>query len=311
MPCVLARQNEQTTIMFALLMGHIETALHMMALPGADLTVKFTHSDEPAEVHQYRAVNNHLNTLLVFVADWTHYLRPAPRPQVPRQGTSKLTIIDCLQISSYVTIFCVQFSIANSALVTVDGIERRFAVKLLKSFEDQINEDDENLKEAGIEAKTRYTAACSVLQEQLFVALSFSVELCEWKILTYELPPHENVVHLLGYCVDFPREAGRAMALLMPFHSGGSLKSYVKTHKLSSATIVRFATHMARAIEHLYNHEVIHKDIALRNFVLTAEGVPVLLDFGLSAVAEATTAPFTVVLRSLFATIHLPFQSQP
>lgn len=83
--------------------------------------------------------------------------------------------------------------------------------------------------------------------------------------------------------VDFPRDEGPAQALLMPLSTGGSLKKYVATHALSPASVVRLATHMARAIEHLHSYEVIHKDIALRNFVLTADVVPVLIDFGLSA----------------------------
>lgn len=72
------------------------------------------------------------------------------------------------------------------------------------------------------------------------------------------------------------------MALIMPLHTGGSLKKHVATYKLSPSVTIRLATQMARAIEHLHSHGVIHKDVALRNFVLSADGAPVLIDFGLS-----------------------------
>ena len=62
------------------------------------------------------------------------------------------------------------------------------------------------------------------------------------------VPPHRHVVRVLGFCVDFPVPAGatkqRALALMMPFYSGGTLSAGVEWHRrlyfeLSSISIVR------------------------------------------------------------------------
>lgn len=66
----------------------------------------------------------------------------------------------------------------------------------------------------------------------------FSVELVELDTLTITLPPHANVVRLLGFCIDYPREEGAAMALLMPLHPGGSLRSFVLTRSKGKLTFV-------------------------------------------------------------------------
>lgn len=39
---------------------------------------------------------------------------------------------------------------------------------------------------------------------------------------------------------------------------------------------------MTTAIAHLHSHGVLHRDIALRNFVLSSNGLPILIDFGLA-----------------------------
>ena len=46
--------------------------------------------------------------------------------------------------------------------------------------------------------------------------------------------------------------------------------------------LIDIAFVMACAVAHLHSHEVLHRDIALRNFVLSEEDLPVLIDFGLS-----------------------------
>ena len=39
---------------------------------------------------------------------------------------------------------------------------------------------------------------------------------------------------------------------------------------------------MACSVQHIHANGVLHRDIALRNFVLSRDGMPVLIDFGLS-----------------------------
>ena len=63
------------------------------------------------------------------------------------------------------------------------------------------------------------------------IFVDVSVEDAEIQVLFHLLPPHANVVELLGFCVNFPREGDKtpAMALLMPLHSGGSLTQRIVT----------------------------------------------------------------------------------
>eukprot|EP00479_Gromia_sphaerica_P014217 TRINITY_DN8334_c0_g1_i1.p1 TRINITY_DN8334_c0_g1~~TRINITY_DN8334_c0_g1_i1.p1 ORF type:complete len:221 (+),score=29.24 TRINITY_DN8334_c0_g1_i1:47-664(+) len=45
---------------------------------------------------------------------------------------------------------------------------------------------------------------------------------------------------------------------------------------------------MSKSIQHLHENLVLHRDIALRNFVLSADMEPVLIDFGLARIFEHT-----------------------
>ena len=120
----------------------------------------------------------------------------------------------------------------------------------------------------------------------------------EYRALHHLLPRHPNLVTLLGVCVDFPRDgADDAFTMLMPLHTGGALRDYVlkqrRLRPLSAAELFAFALPMAKAVAHLHAHagsvKQIHKDIALRNFVLTADGEPILIDFGMSAYCESVS----------------------
>jgi len=46
------------------------------------------------------------------------------------------------------------------------------------------------------------------------------------------------------------------------------------------------ARYMAEAVHHLHRNHVIHRDIALRNFVVSRKNKPVLIDFGLARVFD-------------------------
>lgn len=122
-----------------------------------------------------------------------------------------------------------------------------------------------------------------------------SFEWEEYDALHRGLSLHPNIVKLLGICIDFLREdcGDRVLTMLMPLYEGGCLRDYVlKTRHerpLNAAELFAFALPMAKAVGHLHTsghrdwNKYVHKDLALRNFVLTADLEPVLIDFGMAA----------------------------
>jgi len=94
-----------------------------------------------------------------------------------------------------------------------------------------------------------------------------------------ELPPHPNVVHLLGASLDGPQPV-----IILEFCAGGSLERllFESNANFSEVYKMQLVRGIAAGMLHLHKHNIVHRDLAARNILLTASGHPKISDFGMS-----------------------------
>jgi serine/threonine protein kinase len=100
-----------------------------------------------------------------------------------------------------------------------------------------------------------------------------------------ELPPHPNIVQLFGVSLDGPQPV-----IVMEYCAGGSLdKLLFDRHDeqgISNERKMELIQGIARGIFHLHKHNIVHRDLATRNILLSGNGDPKISDFGLSRILE-------------------------
>ncbi|CAD6197052.1 unnamed protein product [Caenorhabditis auriculariae] len=90
---------------------------------------------------------------------------------------------------------------------------------------------------------------------------------------------HPNIVRMYGWCLD-----EQPLKLVLQFVAGGSLDIYLINHYSVTSTkrLIKFGVDIAQGLEYLHSKNIIHRDIAARNILLTSDGTPKISDFGLS-----------------------------
>ena len=95
---------------------------------------------------------------------------------------------------------------------------------------------------------------------------------------TLEMLNHPNIVHIYDYGVynGFPY-------IVMELLKGRSLKQKMD-HIFTPAEAVKILAPVADGLEYAHNKGIVHCDVKPSNIVLQQNGVPVLLDFGISSI---------------------------
>ena len=89
---------------------------------------------------------------------------------------------------------------------------------------------------------------------------------------------HPHIVTLLGGGVtDWGQEF-----LAMEYVDGPTLTSYCRRHSLSLESRLRLFRDLCSAVIHAHRQRVVHRDIKPDNILVTPDGVPKLLDFGIA-----------------------------
>ncbi len=100
--------------------------------------------------------------------------------------------------------------------------------------------------------------------------------------------PHICTIHEVG-------EADGQAYIAMEYVAGQPLSALIPSDGLPVETAVRYGVQIAAALAHAHERGVIHRDLKSANVVITAEGEPKVLDFGLAKrlggkeLAEVTT----------------------
>ena len=95
---------------------------------------------------------------------------------------------------------------------------------------------------------------------------------------------HPNVIKLHGVCF------GPAPMLLMSYAPSGTLQDALDNHKFqTSLEMVRLLAGIARGMEAVHAHKIIHLDLKPENVLIGPLDVPWITDFGLSTSANMTS----------------------
>jgi len=109
---------------------------------------------------------------------------------------------------------------------------------------------------------------------------------------------HPNIARLLDGGTS---ERGEPF-LVMEYIAGRPIDEFCDSHRLTIAERLRLFQKVCAGVHHAHQHLVVHRDIKPRNILVTAEGEPKLLDFGIAkllspALSAATDTPTETGLR--------------
>lgn len=106
---------------------------------------------------------------------------------------------------------------------------------------------------------------------------------------------HPNIARLL----DGGATADGRPYIVMELVEGQPITEYAMAHKLSDEGKLRLFLTVCSAIQHAHQKLVVHRDLKAGNILVTEQGVPKLLDFGIAKLLEPDTRQTATAIRMM------------
>lgn len=90
--------------------------------------------------------------------------------------------------------------------------------------------------------------------------------------------------------------------LVMEFVAGSSLRQRLRMGPLPDATVLRYATQLALALEHAHSRGIVHRDIKPENILIAEDGNLKVIDFGIASLVHSDAAGAEPGSRAVFGT---------
>src|SRR5439155_6776985 len=84
---------------------------------------------------------------------------------------------------------------------------------------------------------------------------------------------------------------------VMEFIEGRPIDEYCDAQKLSTAERLSLFTTVCAAVNYAHQKMVVHRDIKPSNILITSEGIPKLLDFGIAKILDPEMSTHTVEMN--------------
>ncbi len=102
---------------------------------------------------------------------------------------------------------------------------------------------------------------------------------------------------------------------VMEYVEGQPLTEYCDSHKLSTVERLKLFREICAAVQHAHQNLVVHRDLKPSNILITSDGTPKLLDFGIAkflnpALAPQTIAPTATMMRMMTRDYASPEQAR-
>jgi hypothetical protein len=108
---------------------------------------------------------------------------------------------------------------------------------------------------------------------------------------------HPNIVRLLEHGIS---EDGRRF-LVMEYVEGLHLDAFADAQRLAVDARIALLIKVMEAVSHAHRHLVVHADLKPSNLLVDASGEPMLLDFGIGALVEESSAAVSAAWTPAFA----------
>lgn len=99
---------------------------------------------------------------------------------------------------------------------------------------------------------------------------------------------HPNICALFGWYIE-PIPDSPMVALVTDFYSGGDMFAKAIEEQMGENNVMMMFRQLFDAVFYIHSKDVMHCDIKLENIVLTSDGTPILIDFGLTNTPNAGT----------------------
>jgi eukaryotic-like serine/threonine-protein kinase len=106
---------------------------------------------------------------------------------------------------------------------------------------------------------------------------------------------HPNVAHLY----DGGTTEDSAPYLVMELIDGTPIDQYCENHQLGIPDRLLLFNQVCSAVQYAHQRLVIHRDIKPNNILVTTEGIPKLLDFGIAKILDPSSGAETTLVRSM------------